>query len=401
MELSAATGPGLLAKPGVRAGMAAMLLLCLGHFFIDVYSGALGALQPRLVAKLGLTLTEAGILGGALIFASSVCQPLYGYLSDRYGTRLFSVLTPGISGLFICLLGSAPTYAALIACVLCGGAAIAAFHPQASARVTKGVNESRGTWMALFISSGTLGFALGPTYFSYAPEWLGLERLYWAAVPGILCSVFLWFYLEPEPAHHFESKRGFDIAPLRAVWKPLTILYFCVFIRSIVQVTYAQLLPLYLSRERGLTVTQANFLLSGYLAFGALGGITGGRLSDRIGGRKVIMVSMLGCVPFLLLFFGLSGWPAFLALLFGGLMLLFTIPVNVVMAQQLAPGQSGTVSALMMGFAWGMSGMIFIPLTGWLSDQYGMHASLRALALFPLIGFFIARMLPKEDRPRA
>lgn len=376
--------------------MAALLLLCLGHFFIDVYSGALGALQPRLVAKLGLSLTEAGFLGGALIFASSVCQPLYGYLSDRYGTRLFSVLTPGLSGLFICLLGSAPTYAALIGCVLLGGAAIAAFHPQASARVTKGVVEARGAWMAVFISSGTLGFALGPTYFSYAPEWFGLEHLYWAAVPGLLCSLFLWFYLEPESAHHAQSK-GFDLAPLRSVWKPLTILYFCVFIRSIVQVTYAQLLPLYLSRERGLTVTQANFLLSGYLAFGALGGFTGGRLSDRIGGRKVIMLSMAGCVPFLLLFFGLTGWPAFVSLLFGGLLLLFTIPVNVVMAQQLAPGQSGTVSALMMGFAWGMSGMMFIPLTGWLSDQFGMHASLRVLALFPILGFFIARMLPRDQ----
>ena len=396
MGLTAAAGPGLLAKPGVRTGMAALLLLCLGHFFIDVYSGALGALQPRLVAKLGLSLTEAGFLGGALIFASSVCQPLYGYLSDRYGTRLFSVLTPGLSGLFICLLGSAPTYAALIGCVLLGGAAIAAFHPQASARVTKGVVEARGAWMAVFISSGTLGFALGPTYFSYAPEWFGLEHLYWAAVPGLLCSLFLWFYLEPESAHHAQSK-GFDLAPLRSVWKPLTILYFCVFIRSIVQVTYAQLLPLYLSRERGLTVTQANFLLSGYLAFGALGGFTGGRLSDRIGGRKVIMLSMAGCVPFLLLFFGLTGWPAFVSLLFGGLLLLFTIPVNVVMAQQLAPGQSGTVSALMMGFAWGMSGMMFIPLTGWLSDQFGMHASLRVLALFPILGFFIARMLPRDQ----
>jgi FSR family fosmidomycin resistance protein-like MFS transporter len=328
-----------------------------------------------------MSLTEAGFLGGALIFASSVCQPLYGYLSDRYGTRLFSVATPGMAGLFICLLGSAPSYAWLFACVLLAGAAIAAFHPQASARVTKGVNESRGTWMAIFISSGTLGFALGPTYFSYAPEWLGLEHLYWAAVPGILCSIFLWFYLAPEPAHEANG-RGFDIEPLRAVWKPLTLLYFCVFIRSIVQVTYAQLLPLYLSRERGLTVAQANFLLSGYLAFGAFGGFTGGRLSDRIGGRKVIMLSMLGCVPFLLLF--------------GGLMLLFTIPVNVVMAQELAPGQSGTVSALMMGFAWGMSGMIFIPLTGWLSDHYGMHASLRMLAFFPIIGFFLARALPRD-----
>jgi FSR family fosmidomycin resistance protein-like MFS transporter len=249
--------------------------------------------------------------------------------------------------------------------------------------------------MAIFISSGTLGFALGPTYFSYAPEWLGLERLYWAAVPGLLCSVFLWFYLAPEPPHHAEFK-GFDLKPLQAVWKPLTLLYFCVFIRSIVQVTYAQLLPLYLSRERGLTVTQANFLLSGYLAFGALGGFSGGRLSDRIGGRKVIMLSMAGCVPLLLLFFGLTGWPAYVMLLGGGLMLLFTIPVNVVMAQQLAPGQSGTVSALMMGFAWGMAGMIFIPLTGWLSDHYGMHASLRVLALFPIIGYFLARALPKD-----
>ncbi len=395
VTVAASAPPPSPAAVELRSAMTAMVLLCLGHFFIDVYSGALGALQPRLVSKLGLSLTEAGFLGGALIFASSVCQPLYGYWSDRYGTRLFSVLTPGLAGLFICLLGSAPSYASLFACVLLGGAAIAAFHPQASARVTRGVVEGRGTWMAMFISSGTLGYALGPTYFSYAPEWLGLENLYWAAVPGLICSLFLWFYLHPEPAAH--SGRGFDLAPLRAVWKPLTILYFCVFIRSIVQVTYAQLLPLYLNRERGLTVTQANFLLSAYLACGAVGGFTGGRLSDRIGGRRVIMLSMIGCVPFLLLFFGLTGWLSVAALLVGGLLLLFTIPVNVVMAQQLAPGQSGTVSALMMGFAWGMSGMIFLPLTGWLSDHYGMHSSLRMLAFFPIIGFFLARALPKAE----
>ncbi|MBM3796525.1 MAG: MFS transporter [Acidobacteria bacterium] len=384
-----------------RRSLVALVLLCIGHFFIDTYAGALGALQPRLVAKLGLTLTEAGFLGGALIFASSLCQPLHGYWSDRYGTRMFSVLTPALSGLGICLLGSAPNYASLFACVLVGGAAIAAFHPQASSRVTRGVTASRGTWMAVFISSGTLGFALGPTYFSYAPEWFGLEHLYWAAIPGVLCSVMLWFYLEPEPVDEHRRVSGFELAPLQAAWRPLTILYFCVFIRSIVQVTYAQLLPLYLHRERGMSVGEANLLLSGYLACGAIGGFTGGWLSDRIGGRWVIMLSMIGAVPFLLLFFGLSGWLSMAALLAGGLMLLFTIPVNVVMAQELAPGQSGTVSALMMGFAWGLAGLIFIPLTGWLSDQFGMHASLRALALFPLIGFFLARMLPKETRRRA
>jgi len=69
--------------------------------------------------------------------------------------------------------------------------------------------------------------------------------------------------------------------------------------------------------------------------------------------------------------------------------------VNVVMAQELAPTQSGTVSALMMGFAWGMAGLIFIPLTGWIADVFSMQAAFAGLVLFPLIGFFLALKLPR------
>jgi MFS family permease len=82
-------------------------------------------------------------------------------------------------------------------------------------------------------------------------------------------------------------------------------------------------------------------------------------------------------------------------LFLGGLVLLFTIPVNVVMAQELAPTQGGTVSALMMGFGWGMAGLIFIPLTGWVSDHVSMQAAFTGLIMFPLAGFFLALKLPK------
>jgi FSR family fosmidomycin resistance protein-like MFS transporter len=80
----------------------------------------------------------------------------------------------------------------------------------------------------------------------------------------------------------------------------------------------------------------------------------------------------------------------------GGLTLLFTIPVNVVMAQELVPSQSGTVSALMMGFSWGLAGMIFIPLTGWASDHFGMQAALSSLVLFPIMGILLTLKLPKH-----
>ena len=52
----------------------------MGHFCVDLYAGALGALQPLLVQKLHTSLTQVGILGGVLVFASSVMQPVYGYL---------------------------------------------------------------------------------------------------------------------------------------------------------------------------------------------------------------------------------------------------------------------------------------------------------------------------------
>ncbi len=379
----------------VRASFLGLILFSLGHFFIDLYSAALGTFQPVLGDKLHLTLTQAGILGGLLVFSSSVMQPAYGYLSDRFHTRMFSVLAPAIAGIFISCLGLASNFAWLILLVLLGGCGVASFHPQASARATLGIVGNRGRWMAVFISAGTLGLAAGPAYFSSFLNWLGPERTYWAALPAIAITGMLLWWLPEHPRPPVQEHRKFNWHPLRTVWKPLTILYFLVFIRSIVQVVFTQFLPLYLLRERGFSLAAASYSLTLYLATGAIGGFAGGHLADRVGGRQVILISMAGCLPFLALFFLTTGPFSLIGLALTGLLLLFTIPVNVVMAQELVPSQAGTVSALMMGFAWGMAGLIFIPLTGWAGDHFTLHTSLFALSLFPIIGFFLTLKLPK------
>src|SRR5262249_52093186 len=135
-------------------------------------------------------------------------------------------------------------------------------------------------------------------------------------------------------------KMRFDLAPLRAVWRPLTILFFLVVIRSIVQVTFAQFLPLYLKLQRGYSLAGASYITSAYLVGVALGVFTGGNLAGRFGGRRVILFSMIASVPFLLLFVFTSGALSVGGLIVGGLILLFTIPVNVVMGQELAPANA-------------------------------------------------------------
>jgi len=377
-----------------RPSYAPLILFSCGHFLVDLYSIALSVLQPLLLVRFGLSLTQAGVLGGTLVFSSSMMQPVYGYLSDRFHTRLFTVLAPAVAALFISSLGLASGYWMLLAMVWLGGAGIGSFHPQATANATRGIERHRGRAMATFISSGTLGLAIGPLYFSWVTGAQGLSRTYWAAIPGVLMTLLMLGILRlapagPRPASHF------DFEPLRAVRRTLTILFFLVVIRSSVQVTFAQFLPLYLRLQNGYSLRTASYITSAYLLAGALGGFTGGTLADRFGGRRIILFSMICSVPFLLLFVFGAGRLSVAGLILGGLILLFTIPVNVMMGQALVPARAGTVSALMMGAAWGFAGMIFIPLTGWVSDHFSMQVAFAGLVVTPLAGFLLALKLPK------
>ena len=371
-----------------------LALFCLGHFFVDLYSGALGAMQPVLLDRFRLSYTEAGVLGGALVFSSSVMQPVYGYLSDRLHSRLFAALGPAMAGIFISTLGWAPGYTGLLAMVVLGGAGIAAFHPQAAANAVAGVRRNRGRAMAVFVCSGSLGLAVGPLFFSALTAGGTLAHTPWGAAPGLATTALL-LSLMPPLAGRAPHSAKFDWAPLRSVWKPMTLLYFLVVIRSVVQITFTQMLPLYLHTERNYSLSAASLCLALYLLGGAVGGMAGGTLADRFGGRRVIMISMLGSTPLLALFVFGHGALSLAGLFLGGAILLFTIPVNVVMAQDLAPTQAGTVSALMMGFGWGVAGLIFIPLTGWVSDLFSMQWAFAGLIAFPLIGFVLALRLPK------
>jgi len=378
-----------------RTGYRTLALLSFAHFFVDLYSSGLSSFQPMLVDRFGLSLAQAGMLAGLLIFSSSLLQPVYGILSDKSGSRLFTVLAPAMAGVFISAMGLATGYPMLLAMVFLGGMGIASFHPQASANATARILEARSKWMAVFISSGTFGMAFGPAFFTFLAGRYGLEATWIGAVPGVLVTLLLASQFQLAPVTREMSNR-FDFGALRAKWKPLAILFALVYVRSIVQMVFSQFLPLYLNRERGFSVQTAALGLTLYLAFGGLGGFVGGNLADRFGGKKVILISMAGCLPFLALFFLTTGVWALLSLALAGLLLLFTIPVNLVMGQQLVPTQAGTVSALMMGFAWGSAGLIFIPLVGLAADRFGLGTMMAFVSAFPVIGFFVARMIDED-----
>jgi len=344
------------------------------------------------MVKLKLTIAGAGWLVAILVFSSSFTQPIYGYFSDRYLKRLFAVFSPLVTAVFMSCIGLAPNYLTLATLLVCAGIGIASFHPQSAAMTALASRHRKGLGLSIFVTSGTLGFSLGPLIITYAVAFLGMERSYLVMIPGLLAFGLL-FFLVPRIEH--SSKTGEDIKlrrSLRLVWHPLLLLYMRAVIRTAVQMCFVNFLPLYFS-QKGFTPISAGEMTALFLFSGAIGGFSGGTLADKFGERNVISFSMLLSAPFLVTFLLTQGIWSYVALALGGIILLSTLPVNVVMAQSLMPYSTSTVSALMMGLAWGMGGMV-VPVVGKIADIAGLGKALTFVVLLPLAGFILSLGLP-------
>jgi nitrate/nitrite transporter NarK len=124
-----------------------------------------------------------------------------------------------------------------------------------------------------------------------------------------------------------------------------------------------------------------------------MGGFLGGWLSDRIAGRRVILASFIGGAPLFFAFLFLPEAVGLPCLILGAFVLQSSLPVNVVLGQELSPEHSSTISSLLMGAAWGVGALIIGPI-GALADQRGIPAALTVLCGMLLVGLVCAAMLP-------
>src|SRR6476660_4537400 len=90
-----------------------LLTLMLGHFTVDTYAGLLPVLYPILVQLYSVDLKTLGLVSLAYGGASSIVQPLFGWIADRQGTRLIGVALIWTAATFA-LIGFAPSFTILV-----------------------------------------------------------------------------------------------------------------------------------------------------------------------------------------------------------------------------------------------------------------------------------------------
>ncbi|MBC7097862.1 MFS transporter [Candidatus Bipolaricaulota bacterium] len=348
-----------------------LLLLSAAHALNDGYGSFLAALMPLLIDRFGLSLAMAGLLSSIRTSAASFTQPVVGHLADRLGPRWLVLLGPAVTCSAMSLLGVLPSYIALAVALVFAGLGTAAFHPAAASLAGGFRRERRGLAVSIFSAGGTVGVAIGPVLVAALVGRFGLSVTPALLLPAwILVGLLVWRM--PKVA------RGLQEARLRLRAHPnakqLAHLWGIAVLREFVGASYTSFLSV-LWVERGASVTVGGLSLTLFSLAGAVGGVMGGRLSDQLGRRKVIVGALLMTIPFLYLFLLTDGLVSMIFLGLGGMLLLASNPVSVTFAQELFPEHRGVVSGLVMGFAWGV-GALLITALGWLGDRLGLETAL-------------------------
>jgi len=371
-----------------------ILSLTLIHFTGDLYSSFISPLFPLFVAKLGLSLTQVGVIAGTARLLAFVVQPSVGYLADRYQSRGF--ILGGLLLVVLCipLSGIAPTFWVLLGCVAFGSIGSSMFHPPATGMVPLYAGQNPGMSMSVFNTGGTLAFAVGPILITWYAGWVGLEWITATMAFGLLVAAYLYVTLPP-PQTEGLKEYGF-IGSLKEalghVWKPIFLIWLVMMLRAIVGQSFLTFMPV-LYVDRGYSLVAAGAMFSLFTLAGTFSGLLAGYLSDRIGVKAIFVVSHALMSPALLLLLYLPGSWVFPGAVLAGFFTLATMPLGVVMAQALAPKGRSMVASLMMGFAYGLGGAVS-PVVGKLANVYSIQQVLFWISVVPLLSVGLIVFFP-------
>jgi MFS transporter, FSR family, fosmidomycin resistance protein len=385
-----------VAAPAGATDRRALAALTLGHASSDLCQGAVPALLPFLIAERGYGYAAAAALVLAMTVASSIAQPLFGYLADRRPVGALMPLGVLVGGVGIAATGLVSSYALTLAAVAVSGLGVAAFHPE-GARYANSVSGDRAAaGMSVFAVGGNAGFALGPLLVTPLVLALGLAGTAWLAILPALAALVL----AVQGRRLTELRRAGAAAGAgagRDRWRPFARLAAVAAGRSGVYAGLQAFIALYLIEQLGASTAEGNAALTVMVVAGALGTLAGGRLADRLGRRTVVVGFLATLTPLLALLLLADTLLAFPLLALIGFFCVGNFTVTVVMGQELLPGNVGVASGVTLGAAIGAGGLIAAAL-GVLADHAGLVAVMVAIAALPLPTLALALTLPADGQ---
>jgi FSR family fosmidomycin resistance protein-like MFS transporter len=373
----------------------AIFALFLIHFIGDFFQSFIRPLLPVMANKFDLSLAQVGLITGIATFMAFLIQPIFGYLADRYKTRLVLLVGSFVGAICIPMVGVAPYFWLVLLLIGLGSISSAIYHPTAAGMVSLYAGRRTGLAMSLFGLGGTLGFTLGPLVCSAYVTLLGMHRLPILTLFGVLVFAVLFVMIPASNGSGHAQKDFFGSLrkSIGKVWKPIVLIGSIACSRALVEQALLTFIPV-LTAAEGHSLMSVGSILSLFTVGGSVSALVCGHLADRIGFKPIYYFSFALSSPSLLLFIQATGWQLYPLAFVSGFLLLATLFPALALAQKVAPEGRSLVSSIVMGLALGIAGLL-MPLTGKMADAFGIRTVLNFVAFIPLAAVLLIRYLPE------
>ena len=369
----------------------AVWLIALGHLVADLSPGALYVALPFLKAKFSLSYAQVSAIVLTQNLASSVSQPLFGYISDQKHRLWLMPVGCMITGIFMAASLLAPSYYLVMACTAISGLGNSAFHPEAAKTVNFIGGPEKGKAVSLFSFGGYAGVALGSMLMAVLLLEGQSSRILIYTLPSLLIGAALFYEINKIPRPEVKGKGSLGTLKECVNW-PLLALLGMILTRATVTSGISTFVPLYYVSHLGGSEIYASSLLTVYLAAGAAGTMFGGILSDKYGSKSVMLYSILPIALLMYWFLSASGIWIFVILALVSILLSATATSSLVLTQKMMPKNVGLASGFTLGFSVGLGTMGVLGL-GWVADHWGITLVFDILVLLPLIGFTLTMFI--------
>jgi MFS transporter, FSR family, fosmidomycin resistance protein len=394
------------------------VLLAVGHGSVDIYQGFVPVLVPFLVAERHYDYVAVSGFVLAATVLSSVVQPLFGLLTDRWAVRgsgrWLVPVSMLVTGLGVALLGVGGEYWLTLAVIALSGVGVAAYHPE-GARLARSVTGGEPVRMSWFSLGGNVGFALAPVLATPVLAVWGLSAAPLLIVPALIGIAVSAPLLRRSPAAGAASRGGGPAgtgsagtgsaagASARRAggsdnWPAFGRLSSVIMLRSVAFVGLSTFLGLFVQQRLHDSAAASGFALFSLFAGGAVGTVLGGRLAARWGRLRVLRAAYVAAAVAIAGVVLVPGPAVLVFVAAAALTLYMPFSLHITLGQDYLPNRIGTASGVTLGLAVSVGG-VFAPVLGLLAKATSLHTTLACLVVLPALAWLLARRLPDPTPP--
>lgn len=380
----------------------------LGHGATHWVAATFYLLLPSLSTALGLDYAATGLLVSVLHVSAFLANFGSGPLTDMTGRRVaLQVLSLLLGAAALATLGLAAGLVMVAGLVAVIGASNNLWHPPAISYLSARFPGQRGWALSVHALGASLGDAVAPLAAGAllaVMTWQNVALYSTAPVLGVALLIALFLGRAPA-ASHGAGGSSLDlkqyIAGLAEVARDKAVLGLCLMsaFRSTTQSGLMVFLPLYLAHDMGASPLVMGVSLAALQVGGLIATPLAGRLSDRIGRRRVVLAGLGASTIAIAVLTTLGNEISFIAgVSVLGFVLYAVRPVVHSWMMDLTPANlGGSATSLMFGAQTGLS--ILAPVVGGvLADSYGLVSTFYALAVTMLVTNLLAWRLPDVKR---